>query len=66
MIGGQGSFVVVADGFNDFARAIRRKMVLEIAGMGRRASYLRLASERPRPGCDAGELQIRGWQFDLD
>ena len=30
VIGGPGSFVVVADGFQDFARAIRRKLLLEI------------------------------------
>ncbi|MDA1090635.1 MAG: DUF1194 domain-containing protein [Proteobacteria bacterium] len=32
VIGGFGSFIVVADTFKDFARAIRRKMILEIAG----------------------------------
>jgi hypothetical protein len=31
VIGGAGSFVVVANGFADFARAIKRKMILEIA-----------------------------------
>lgn len=29
--GGQGSFVIAANGFEDFARAIRQKLVLEIA-----------------------------------
>ena len=33
VIGGMGAFVVVANGFKDFARAIKRKMVLEIAGV---------------------------------
>ena len=32
VIGGMGSFVVVAKGFEDFARAIKRKLILEIAG----------------------------------
>ncbi|HAT35963.1 MAG TPA: hypothetical protein DCS82_09620 [Rhodospirillaceae bacterium] len=32
VIGGAGAFVVVASGFDDFARAIKRKMILEIAG----------------------------------
>lgn len=32
VIGGMGSFVVVANGFKDFARAIKRKLILEIAG----------------------------------
>src|SRR5690349_9376824 len=32
VIGGPGSFVLVAKGFPDFARAMRRKLVLEISG----------------------------------
>jgi len=32
VIGGPGAFVIVANGFQDFARAIRRKLILEIAG----------------------------------
>lgn len=31
VIGGPGSFVIRADGFADFARAVRRKLILEIA-----------------------------------
>jgi len=31
VIGGRGSFVVVASGFDDFARAIRQKLIQEIA-----------------------------------
>src|SRR5690606_19482667 len=33
VIGGPGSFVVVAADFQDFARAIRQKLILEIAGV---------------------------------
>ena len=33
VIGGIGAFIVVANGFEDFGRAIRRKLVLEIAGL---------------------------------
>src|SRR5260221_1500930 len=33
VIGGPGSFVLVAKGFGDFARALRRKLVLEISGL---------------------------------
>ena len=33
VIGGPGAFHVVANGFEDFARAVRKKMILEIAGM---------------------------------
>jgi hypothetical protein len=61
VIGGLGSFVVVANGFKDFARAIRRKMVLEIAGATPLVPLLRRAAERPRPPCNAGELQLQGW-----
>ena len=32
VVGGPGAFYVVADGFEDFADAILRKMLLEIAG----------------------------------
>jgi hypothetical protein len=32
VIGGRGAFVIVANGFKDFAQAIRRKLILEIAG----------------------------------
>lgn len=65
VIGGPGSFIVTADGFKDFARAIRRKMLLEIAGVRPPSALLRLAAERHRPPCDAGEQQIRGWMFDF-
>ena len=61
VIGGQGEFVVVADGFKDFARAIRRKMVLEIAGGAPPARILLLAAARPRPPCNAGEVQLQKW-----
>ena len=33
VIGGSGSFIVVAKGFDDFAAAIRRKLVLELSGL---------------------------------
>ncbi|HYZ31603.1 MAG TPA: DUF1194 domain-containing protein [Crenalkalicoccus sp.] len=33
VIGGPGAFMLPATGFEDFARAIRRKLVLEIAGL---------------------------------
>jgi hypothetical protein len=68
VIGGPGAFVAVAEGFPDFARAVRRKLILEIAG--------RAAPEAPRliraqartearipPPCDIGE-QLRSSQED--
>ena len=66
VIGGPGSFIIVADGFKDFARAIRRKMLLEIAGMAPQDPLLRLVTERLRPPCDAGEQQARGWMHDFE
>ena len=66
VIGGAGSFIIVADGFKDFARAIRRKMLLEIAGMAPQDPLLRLVTQRLRPPCDAGEQQARGWMHDFE
>ena len=65
VIGGVGAFIVVANGFEDFARAIRRKMVLEIAGRTPPLHLLRLAAARPRPPCNAGELQLQNWLIPL-
>jgi len=61
VIGGPGSFIVVADGFKDFARAILRKLVTEIAGRAPPLHLLRLAAARPRPPCNAGEVQLQNW-----
>ncbi|MFO1188315.1 MAG: DUF1194 domain-containing protein [Alphaproteobacteria bacterium] len=58
VIGGPGSFIVVAKDFHDFANAVRRKLVLEIAGGepdARHASnqsvpaQLRIAQAAPAP-----------------
>jgi hypothetical protein len=56
VIGGPGAFIVVADTFQDFARAIRRKMILEIAGR-RPPERRRLVTAKMReaPACDIGE-----------
>jgi len=61
VIGGPGSFIVVADGFKDFARAVLRKLVMEIAGATPPRPLLRRVAARPRPSCDAGEIQHREW-----
>ena len=65
VIGGRSAFMVVADTFADFARAIRRKLILEIAGRtpGRPASRVRRVAARRAPPCDAGE---RRWQRLID
>ena len=80
VIGGPGAFLVVANSFEDFAFAIRRKLILEIAGTApesRRppsARRVRVASpgrSRPSPngyvypeGCDIGERMWRDFWSD--
>ena len=62
VIGGRSAFMVVANTFTDFARAIRRKLILEIAGrtLGRPPSPVRRVAVRRAPPCDAGERRWRG------
>lgn len=63
VIGGPGAFLVVASSFEDFARAIRRKLILEIAGAPP-AGLIRASSPTgyvyPR-GCDIGERMWNYW-----
>ncbi len=61
VIGGPGAFVVVADGFKDFARAVLRKLVTEteIAGWSSPLHLLLPAVARARPPCNAGEIQLQ-------
>jgi len=68
VIGGTGAFLVVAADFNDFARAVRRKLVLEIAGIQppsfarRSAGPIVVQAEKPArlsPPCDIGETMWR-------
>ncbi len=57
VIGGFGAFIVVANTFHDFARAIRRKLVLEIAGLSPGpVARLIPASTGVHPPCDMGEI----------
>jgi hypothetical protein len=62
VITGRASFIVVANDFPDFARAIRRKLVLEIAGatpIKRNTALLHLAKAKRAPiPCDAGEKRL--------
>jgi hypothetical protein len=65
VIGGSGAFMVVANTFTDFARAVRKKLLLEIADrQPYRAAPERLfraaANEPPRepPPCDIGERRV--------
>ena len=68
VIGGRGAFLVVARDFRDFARAIRRKLIFEIAlnsgGSETRGANLlhrtqggrrRFGGYVYKPGCDIGE-----------
>lgn len=66
VIGGRGAFIVVAENFADFASAVRRKLILEIADLPpAHAGRLVPASEHlrprgrsgPRPPCDSGEQE---------
>ena len=67
VIGGPGSFIVVADGFQDFTRAIRRKLLLEIADVAPLVPLVRLASYKIRPPCNAGEQRLPpDWMFDFN
>lgn len=58
VITGAGAFVLVAEGFDDFAAAIRRKLVLEIAGLAPPRPPL-----QPAQGYDCliGERQLKEW-----
>ncbi len=71
VIGGRGAFMVVANDFNDFAAAVLKKLVLEIAGLPPDVPELKAAARHPQarpvqfrlpPPCDIGE---RRWE-DLD
>ena len=61
MIGGPGAFAIVADTHADFARAIRKKLILEIANktpdlreiLERRAYETRPRNASPRPATAA-------------
>ncbi len=56
VIGGPGAFIVVAEDFHSFAVAVRRKLVLEIAGLRPEPrSRLWRVAERVIPPCDIGE-----------
>lgn len=61
VITGQGAFVLAADGFADFGRAIRRKLVLEIAGLAPRRDPVPLLQRTRGYDCLVGERQLREW-----
>lgn len=60
VVGGPGAFVVLANGFGDFAEAVRRKFILEIAatpaaGTGWGKARILPAAAPERPSCNIGE-----------
>jgi hypothetical protein len=63
VIAGQNAFVVVARDFQDFAAAVKRKLVLEIADASPEPTLRRYAAAAPGAGypqgCDVGERQSR-------
>ncbi|MEE8334489.1 MAG: DUF1194 domain-containing protein, partial [Alphaproteobacteria bacterium] len=75
VIGGPGAFYVVANDFKDFARAVLRKLILEIADLtparpAPRKLLIRVAfrAGRTAPPCDIGEkLRQQRWDnYDND
>jgi hypothetical protein len=59
VIGGPGAFIVVADDFDDIERAIRRKLILEIAGRTAIRSPVELARRWSGRNPDAGPGVLR-------
>jgi hypothetical protein len=69
VITGPGAFVVVAEDFSKFGEAVRRKLLLEIAGLPAPKRHTRLLRAAPiktlkasyELGCDIGERQSRDY-----
>ena len=62
VIGGPGAFVVPVDAPEQMAEAIRRKLVLEIAGAPARAIPAQQAGRPARIDCMIGEGLRRFWE----
>ena len=63
MIGGPGAFLITVDNIGRIAEAIRRKLVLEIAGAPARIIPAQFAEDRPKMDCMIGE---KLWQRRMD
>jgi hypothetical protein len=67
VIGGPGAFIVVANSFPEFAEAVRRKLILEIAvlapGDVPRIIPAQFIPNRVAPPCDIGEQR---WLYEDD
>ena len=68
VIGGPRAFIVVAESFAAFAAAIRRKLIIEIAGRWppRQPLLRRAAVRRQAPPCDIGEQRLRQRRMGTD
>jgi hypothetical protein len=58
VIGGPGAFIIVANGFEDYGRAVRRKLILEIAGAvppAPQPGHIIPTASPDRPPCTVGE-----------
>jgi hypothetical protein len=67
VIGGPGAFLVVANSFPEFAEAVRRKLIIEIADLAPRHERalipVQFTPNRIAPPCDIGE---RRWEDEDD
>ncbi len=61
VIGGPGAFLVTVENIDRIAEAIRRKLVLEIAGAPARVVPVQLKDREPRVDCLIGEKLRRRW-----
>ena len=64
VIGGPGSFVIPVRDIDDFASAIRQKLILEIAGREPEFMYAAEVEEAPRVDCLVGEKSRRAWYYN--
>ena len=66
VIGGPGAFMITVDDMAEFAVAVRRKLVLEIAGRMPEPRVIRAAAYRapPRIDCLIGEKQRSRWLYE--
>jgi hypothetical protein len=64
VIGGFGSFMITVDEETRFSEAIRRKLILEIAGLAPEVvpAQFRAPGSPPRIDCEIGEKEWRRWQ----
>jgi len=64
VIGGPGAFIITVDDRAGFPEAIRRKLVLEIAGIAPDARLIPAALSAPRIDCMIGEKRLERYFFN--